>query len=59
MEQPQVNTDILVVRDNKLLLGLLSKDWLYEGQQVYGVPGRDLKYKESIGDSIKRILETN
>lgn len=57
MNTPKVNIDILIIRDNKILLGLLSKQWLYEGKQVYGVPGRDLQFKESIGDAVKRNIQ--
>ena len=54
---PRVNVDILIIRDNKILLGLLSKNWLIEGKHVYGVPGRDLYFKETIGDTVKRNIK--
>jgi ADP-ribose pyrophosphatase YjhB (NUDIX family) len=54
---PKVSIDILVIKDNKILLGLLSKDWLYNGKQVYGLPGREIKFRESIGDAVKRNIE--
>lgn len=54
---PKVNIEILVVKDNKILLGLLTKKWMVEGKQVYGVPGRDLLFKETIGDAIKRNIK--
>ncbi|MBI5614598.1 NUDIX domain-containing protein [Candidatus Gottesmanbacteria bacterium] len=49
---------IVVTKENKILLGLLSKKWLYNNKQVYGVPGRDVRFGEKIGDTVKRnILE--
>ncbi len=54
---PKVNVDILVVKNNKLLLGLLTRKWNYEGKQVYGVPGRDIKFGERIGDTVKRNIQ--
>src|SRR6266550_980978 len=55
-QTPNVNIDIIVLKDNKILLGLLSKEWLYEDKQAYGVPGRDLYFKETIGDCVKRNM---
>lgn len=53
----RVNIDILVIRKNKILLGLLTKKWNHEGKQVYGVPGRDINFRERIGDAVKRNIE--
>ena len=55
-QNPKMNVDILVLRENKILLGLLTKEWLYKAQQVYGVPGRDLYFKETIGDCVNRNM---
>lgn len=57
MKIPLVNVDILVLRNNKILLGLLSKKWLYNGKQVFGVPGRDIRFGEKIGDTVKRNIK--
>ena len=35
----------------------MTKDWLYEGKQVYGVPGRDIKFGEKIGETIRRNIK--
>lgn len=55
---PHLSLDLLVINDNKILLGLLTKNWLYEGQQVYGVPGREIQFQETMGDAIKRDIKT-
>jgi len=52
-----INVDILVVKDNKILLGLLTNKWKYEGQQVYGVPGRDIRFGETMGETVKRNIK--
>ncbi len=57
MKTPKVNVDILVVKGDKILLGLLTEKWNYQGKQVYGVPGRDVKFGEKIGDTVKRNIE--
>jgi len=57
MKIPRVNVDILVIKDNKILLGLLSNKWLYKGKQVYGVPGRDIFFGEKIGTAVKRNIK--
>jgi ADP-ribose pyrophosphatase YjhB (NUDIX family) len=54
---PKINVDILVIRKDKILLGLLTKKWNYQGKRVYGVPGRDIKFGEKISDTIKRNIK--
>ncbi|TAL47370.1 hypothetical protein EPN87_03110, partial [archaeon] len=54
IEAPKVNVDILVVKGNKILLGLLTEDWNYNGKRAYGIPGSDIHFREKIGDTVKR-----
>ncbi len=54
---PKINVDVLVVRGDKILLGLLTSKWNYLGKQVYGVPGRDIRFGESIGTTVKRDIK--
>lgn len=54
---PKINVDILIVKDNKILLGLLTHKWDYKQKQVYGVPGRDIRFGESIGATVKRDIK--
>ncbi len=54
---PKVSVDILVIKDNQVLLGFLSKKWMHEGNQVYGVPGRDIRFSEKIGETVKRNIK--
>ena len=56
---PKVNIDVLVVKDNKVLLGLLTSKWNYQGKRVYGVPGRDIKFGVSIGSTVKRDIKAD
>lgn len=56
-KEPKVGVDILVIRNSKILLGMLTKKWLVDGKQVYGVPGRDIRFGEKIGNTVKRVLE--
>jgi 8-oxo-dGTP diphosphatase len=56
IKTPGINVDILVVRGNKVLLGLMTEQWNYEGKQVYGVPGRDIGFGEKMGDTVKRNI---
>ena len=56
-KSPKNNVDILVIKGNKILLGLLTKDWMYKGKQVYGVPGRDIRFREKISDTVKRNIK--
>lgn len=54
---PELDVDILIVRNDKILLGLLSDKWLYKGQQVYGVPGKQILLGESIGKTVRRNIK--
>lgn len=54
---PKINVDILVVEKDKILLGLLTDKWNYEGKRVYGVPGRDIRFGEKIVDTLKRNIK--
>lgn len=54
---PKIGVDILVIKDNQILLGLLSKKWLVNGVRVYGVPCRDIPFGEKIGDTVKRDIQ--
>jgi NADH pyrophosphatase NudC (nudix superfamily) len=38
-------------------LGLLTKKWTYQGKQVYGVPGRDIRFGEKIGETVRRNIQ--
>lgn len=54
---PKINVDILVIKDDKILLGLLTEKWNYQGKRVYGVPGRDIRFGEKIGETLKRNIK--
>ena len=56
MKKLGVNVDVLVVRDGKVLLGLLAERWNYQGKRSYGVPGGDILYGEAIGETVTRNL---
>ena len=54
---PKVNVDILITKGNKILLGLLTKKWAYREKQVYGVPGRDIRFGEKISQTVERNIK--
>ena len=53
-KRPRVNVDILILRNGKILLGLLTKRWALQGRQMYGVPGRDVRFGEHIEETVMR-----
>lgn len=55
-KNPKINVDILVVRGEKILLVLLTDKWKYEGKSVWGVPGRDIRFGEKVGETVKRNI---
>ena len=57
MKSPSVSVDILVIRGNWLLLGLLDMKWCEGEEQLYGVPGRDIRFGEEIGTTVKRNIQ--
>jgi ADP-ribose pyrophosphatase YjhB (NUDIX family) len=56
-KSPKVSVDILIIREDQVLLGLLTKKWNYEGKQVYGVPGREIRFGEKIGETVRRNIK--
>jgi ADP-ribose pyrophosphatase YjhB (NUDIX family) len=54
---PEIDVDILIIKENKILLGLLTNKWQYNGRQVYGVPGREIRKGETIGQAVKRNIK--
>jgi len=54
---PKVNVDILIIRDGKVLLGLLTPKWTDNDSQIWGVPGRDILFGEKIGEAVKRNIQ--
>jgi 8-oxo-dGTP diphosphatase len=55
-KKPGINVDILVIKNNKVLLGLLADKWCESGIKAYGVPGRDIRFGETFGDTVKRNI---
>jgi 8-oxo-dGTP diphosphatase len=56
-QYPELVTDILIVKNNKILLGLLSDKWKYKDQQVYGLPGSHILFGQSIEIAVKRNIK--
>ena len=56
-KKPGINVDILVIKEDKVLLGLLTEKWCEDGKRVYGVPGRDVQFSEKIGNRVKRNIK--
>lgn len=54
---PRVSIDVLIIKEDRILLGLLTKKWSYKGKQVYGVPGRDIRFNEKIGETVRRNIQ--
>lgn len=54
---PRVNISILVINSQKILLGLLTKKWMVDGKQMYGTPGRDIHFGETMGEAVKRNIK--
>ena len=48
MKSPGINVHILIIKNDKILLGLLTKKCKYKGKQAYGIPGCDIKLDEKI-----------
>lgn len=56
-KKPGINIDILITQNNKILLGVLSEKWSDKNTEWYGVPGRDIRFGEKIGDTVKRNIK--
>ena len=54
---PEIVTDILIIRNNTILFGLLTDKWKVKNIQVYGLTGGELRKGETIGENVKRIIK--
>lgn len=54
---PEIDVDILIIKGDKILLGLLTDRWQFNGEKSYGVPGREIRKGETIGYSVKRNIK--
>ena len=53
---PIVNVDILIVRDDRVLLGMPSEKWLQGKEKLWGIPGDDIQFQETIEHAVIRNL---
>jgi len=53
---PRVSIAVLIINENKVLLGQLNKKWSKNGEQTYGIPGTDIQFGEKIGDVVNRNI---
>jgi len=53
---PTVNVDILIVRDSHVLLGMPSDKWLQGKEKLWGIPGDDIQFEETIEEAVRRNL---
>ena len=56
MKTPTLSVDILVTKDGKILLGLLTPEWFQNNKPTYGLPGREINFGESFGEAIERNI---
>jgi ADP-ribose pyrophosphatase YjhB (NUDIX family) len=57
MKSPVISIDILIIRNNKVLLGLFTEEWSYQGKATYGLPGREIKFGETFSQAIERDVK--
>src|ERR1700760_1816354 len=57
MKQPTVSIDILVIRDGRVLLGLLTDEWSQGGRPTYGLPGREILFGERFGEAVEHNIQ--
>jgi ADP-ribose pyrophosphatase YjhB (NUDIX family) len=56
MKIPTLSVDILVIKDNKVLLGLLSEEWSRDNKPTYGLPGREINFGETFSEAVERNI---
>jgi len=54
---PHVNTDVLIIKDEQVLLGMPSEKWLQGKEKLYGLPGDDIRFQETIEAAVMRNLQ--
>jgi ADP-ribose pyrophosphatase YjhB (NUDIX family) len=53
----KVNVDIIAIRGDKILFGLLKNGWHKQDKQFYGLPGSDIKFGEKISETVARNIK--
>jgi len=57
MKNPTPSIDIIIVRDNKILLGKVTQKWTDNGKYEYDLPGREIKSRDNFQKSIEKNLK--
>lgn len=55
-KHPIVSVDIIVEANNRILFGKLSDKWADGGKYEYGLPGSEIRFGETIGETTKRTV---
>lgn len=55
-KRPMVSVDLIVVRNDKILLGKLSGRWSDKGKYEWGLPGREIRFGDSFEEAVNRNL---
>ena len=55
--RPIVSVDLIVTRGNEILLGRVGDKWAGKRKYEWGLPGREIDFKDSFKDTIKKNLK--
>ena len=53
---PIIAVDIIVEDKNRILLGKFTEKWTDKGKYSYGLPGSEIQFGETIGNTVKRTI---
>lgn len=54
---PVVSVDLIVKKENKILLGKVGDKWSDNGKYEWGLPGREINFGDNFEQSAKKNLE--
>lgn len=56
-KMPTASVDLIIMRGDDILLGRVSNKWEGEGEYIWGLPGREIKFRDNFEETVRKNLE--
>lgn len=54
---PRISVDLILTNKNKILLGKVSDKWTENGKYEWGLPGREISFRDNFEKSVRKNLK--
>jgi len=58
MKSPIASVDLIITKNNKILLGKVSDKWSNSGKYQWGLPGREIELGDNFETTVKKNLKS-